>query len=86
MGKATASKVRVAERALLQRVNRKLRAEHEMLKRCKESSRSYGELGDLYCVDMSRNLVTATHVDLEALGRELGVLQPWETLADEEGR
>ena len=37
-------------------------------------------LGDYYLIDTRRNWVSRTHVDLEKLGRELEVLQPWERL------
>lgn len=70
-------KVAVSERALIQRINRKLAPDLEQLKK----NRSPGnELGDYYVLDLNRNFVTAQNVDPEALGRELGVLAEWETV------
>ena len=34
-----------------------------------------------FIIDINRNIVTDTYVDLEALGRELEVLAPWEKVA-----
>jgi hypothetical protein len=74
------TKRRITEGALLARINRKLRHELEMVKRCPPSSRYYSELGHYYKVDCQHNVITEKHVDVEALGRELSVLQPYETI------
>ena len=78
----TATKVSVSVRALLARVNRKLAHEYLVLKRCKSDSRWYNELGDFYAVSISRNHFDAQHVELEKWAKELGVLKPYEKLAD----
>lgn len=69
-------KAPVSERALIARINRALKREDDLaqLKTCREDSRAYSTCGRYYIVDHSRNTITATHVDLENLGRELGVL------------
>jgi hypothetical protein len=82
----------VSERALFQRINRALNHEDERLRVARGSyyyesncSRTWLEdrdLGRYYQVDLCRNALIDTHVDLEALGRELRVLRPWEQLAD----
>jgi hypothetical protein len=74
--------VPVSKRAIIQRINRKLSAEGEKLK-TNRSQRWYSDLGSYYIVDENRNAVVSAHHDLEALGRELGVLAPWEIIADE---
>jgi len=70
--------VPITERALLQRINRRLRAGNEVLKRTRDNGRAAAELGEFYALDISRNIITAVHVDLEEWGRDLGALRPWE--------
>jgi hypothetical protein len=73
--------VKFTKRALYQRINRALRAEGIQLRTCR-SGRWQLELGTYYIVDVLSNYVARQHVDLEKLGRELGVIKPWEVLAD----
>ena len=68
----------VSERALIQRINRKLAVDGEKLHRSREGSARM-KLGEWFIVEESTG-ITAYHCDLEDLGRELGVLQEWETL------
>jgi len=85
-------KVPVSERALLQRVNRKLADDLEVIKRAKPV-RAYVEqgyadpypldTGKFYRVDYRRNFMVEKDVDLEALAREIGALKAWEELAPE---
>lgn len=79
---AIATHVPVSQRALLQRINRRLAKEHEVLKTLR-GQRYEHDLGRHYAVNYATNLVTATHVDPEAWGRELGVLAAWETVKEE---
>jgi hypothetical protein len=78
-------KVPVTLKALMARINRRLRHEGrcgELLK----TARSEGverDLGRYYLVDLDRNSVTRRDVDPEELGRELGALKQWEELARE---
>lgn len=74
-------KVPVTTRALIQRINRKLKPEQERLKTLR-GDRWRGDLGDYFVVDFFTNRIVAQHVDPEKLGRELGVLQPWERVQD----
>ena len=70
--------VPVSKRALLQRVNRALRDKGEILKAAR-SPRVADELGQHFVVRLTgKRIVTQQHVDVEALGRELGVLSEWE--------
>ncbi len=76
------AKVGVSVRALLARVNRKLAHEYLVLKRCRSDAKFYTELGDFYAVSIRTNYVDATHVDLETWAKEIGVLKPYEELAN----
>jgi hypothetical protein len=69
----------VSERALTLRINRKLKRDHRKL--CKSRRREQSNLGDFHVVDAYRNMVVDHHVDIEALGRELGVLAEAEKIA-----
>ena len=72
--------VPVSLRALIQRINRALKAKGEMLKAA-HSPRVADELGQHFVVRLTgkrSNVVTQQHVDVEALGRKLGVLSEWE--------
>ena len=75
-------KVPVAERALLQRINRKLAKDGERLKKCPQSSQWHNDFGDYYIIDLNANTVKSQCVVLEKLAMELGVLDAYEVLAD----
>jgi hypothetical protein len=72
-------KVPVTMRALVQRIDRRIAHDGQMLR----SSRSTVPL--YYVIDIDRNYIS-TEVpdlnDLEKWGRELGVLRPWETVSE----
>jgi len=74
--------VPVTRRALFQRIDRVLWKAGERL-RTYRGGTSRSALGDLYIVDVKRNVVTGSHIDLERYGRELGVLKPYERLVEE---
>lgn len=69
--------MQVSLSALMKRINRRLRANDEML-RTTRGERARLDLGDYYVHDFRRNLALDTHVDPERLGRELGVLREHE--------
>ncbi len=71
----------ISEKALYERIDRKLRAMGECLRRCREGSRWFNNLGRYYSISIAFNAVRDTHIDLEAWGRDLGVLGPNEVLA-----
>jgi hypothetical protein len=75
-------KVPVTERALLQRINRKLAADNEVLKRTR-GEKMKREFGDYYHLDLMRNCILGSSVDLEKWGREMKVMAEWEALAKE---
>lgn len=62
----------------MQRINRALRSKGRLLKKCSPASHWLNELGEFYVIDLNRNEVVDTRVDLHRLGVELGVLKPWE--------
>jgi hypothetical protein len=68
-------KVPVSERALYQRINRKLAPRGRLLK---ATRRPGTELGKYYIIDTERNLLLLKRVDLDYWGRRLGVLAAWE--------
>lgn len=80
MPKQTKPRLDVPERALIQRINRRLKGDGEQL-RTARSSRVALSVGRHYIIDVQRNFIAHRDVALEALGRKLGVLQPWEQLA-----
>jgi len=80
--KAKPSTVPVTERAQIQRINRKLRKEGEVLKTT-GGMRAFQDIGRHYILDTSRNVCVGKHFDLEDLGRELEVLAHYEHLAQD---
>ena len=71
--------VPVTRRALFQRLSRALAKKSERL----IANRRPGpvpDIGNYYTVDTKKNSVARTDVDLEEIGRELGVLKPYERL------
>jgi hypothetical protein len=82
MPKKQKNKVPVSERALVARINRKLREHGEMgeLLRKNASQRWWSDLGDYYVVDIRGNYIVNRHVDLESFAKECGCLKPWEAL------
>jgi hypothetical protein len=87
------TKTMVTERALLQRVNRKLAPKEQKVRRNRpfydgprELGRAhYTELGRFYVVDTARNTIDEMDINLEEIGRELGAMGACEAL-QEDGR
>jgi hypothetical protein len=71
--------VPVSTRAVIQRINRKLKPDNERLK-VTRGDRWRPALGDYYVVNFDRNRIVNKNVDPEALGRELDVLKPHEAV------
>jgi len=80
----------VTVRAIVQRINRRLKREYADGERglfglkAARSPRARQDLGDYYLLNLERNLIADTHVDLEKFGRELGVLQRYERVEEDE--
>jgi hypothetical protein len=83
MGKTKPAFVAVTTRALIQRINRRL-AKDERLLRTARSLRVEQSVGRYFVVDLARNSIVQQRVELETLGRELGVLDKWEKVQDDE--
>jgi len=77
-------KLKVSERALFARINRKVHDNDLKICRCRPDRRGYNDLGDYYTVDWRINGIMHTHLDLEDYGREVGVLKDYEELATQE--
>jgi hypothetical protein len=75
--------VPVTTRALVQRINRKLARDEKQL-RAYRGGRWETTLGRYYVVDVNRNAIVDTDVNLETLARELDALRAWEALMEEE--
>lgn len=75
---STDLKLQLDARAVLQRVNRKLKNANEIVKKAR--GRLEQEVGKYYRLDLHRNVVVEKNVNLEKLGRELGVLKPYEVI------
>jgi len=81
---AKAMKARVTERALFQRINRALKKEDKILKKCRRDSREYYNLGEYYVVHLASGGVMFHYKDLalEEFAKKLGVLASYEKLED----
>jgi hypothetical protein len=74
------NKVPVSERALVARCVRVLKKDGNTLRICQEGSRSFSTLGRFYTLDLDRNVVLDSDVDLEELAKKLGCLRGYEAL------
>jgi len=71
--------VTVTKRAIMQRINRALAKQGELLRANRSSSYQH-DLGHYYVIDLRLNAVVGKDVDLTELGKELGVLKDWESV------
>ncbi len=74
----------VSRRAVYQRCDRALAKDGQRLRTTRPGTRAEADLGAHYIVDINGNFIVGHHVDLAALAAELQVLEPWETIEDEE--
>ena len=72
------SKMKISQRALLQRLNRKLADEKLIVKKTR-GEKLVREVGNYFLLDLHRNRIAEKDVDLPAMGRERGGLEPWES-------
>jgi hypothetical protein len=79
---ANPTKVQMSLRAVLGRINRRLRQAGEHLY-TNRADREQSTLGHYYIVNLRENRIARTHVDVEALAREMGLLKPWEEIMQE---
>lgn len=73
-------KLKVSERALFARINRKIHDDDLMLRRCPATRRDHHNLGDYYLVNWRINGVAGKNIDLEDYGREVCALKDYEEL------
>jgi hypothetical protein len=76
-------KVMITERALVQRINRALAKEDEVVKKSRADSRMEMQYGTYYSVNQRTNNIANGNIDIESMGRELGVLKEYEALITE---
>ena len=86
MTRSRLKRLSVDARALQQRINRILakRDDPERLEKSRPGSRLRQSVGEYYMIDLHRNALVGSHVDLEAFGREVGALKLYEALAGNE--
>ena len=75
------TRVKITDRALFQRINRKLKDEGEQLRTARTQDIE-SSMGRYFIIDLTLNSVIERNQNLEKLGRKLGVLQPWEELTE----
>jgi hypothetical protein len=76
--------ISVSERALIKRINRKLRPTGKALKRARPRAEAF--VGKFFILDLKTSFTSARHCDPEAIARELGCLQGGEKLEKASGR
>ena len=77
----TRARVPVGGRSLIQRLNRRLAKDHQKLFMSRSRAAEV-EFGKFYIADTATGEVTASIINLERFGRDLGALHPWEELKD----
>jgi hypothetical protein len=82
MTKAKTQTVPVSERALFQRIQRKLADDERAwkLKQARDGTQASFDLGTFFVLDTKRNVAVKWKIDLEAYGRELRVLADFESV------
>jgi hypothetical protein len=75
-------KVKISERALMGRINRKLNHEYKAVRKTRPNSMERMNLGEYYLLDTYRNIVEAFNVKLDNIARDLGVMAEYEELAE----
>jgi hypothetical protein len=81
MAKAKPRKVDVTMRSVIQRINRKLAADNEVL-RVAKGERVRLQVGHYFVLDLEIGGILHQDVDPEALARELGVLRDYEEVVE----
>lgn len=75
-------KAKVSKRALEGRLRRHLENEGLALRKCREGTLSFEDLGGYYTVNIARNCIIDRKIDLESWSRKTGILKPFEELAE----
>lgn len=69
----------ISEAALLMRIDRFLSPLNQKVRKAR-GDYAKSSLGEYYLVDVDRNVILETHVQIEAMARRLGVLESWENV------
>ena len=79
MNTKTVSPCRLSERAVIQRINRKLAHKNERI--CKSRGwRALQNLGEYHVIDCYRNALIKSHLNIEEFAKKLGVMAGHECL------
>jgi hypothetical protein len=73
--------VKITQRELVRRINQKLDKNIEEVMESRDGE-SNNETDEYYTIEFDQNKITTTNVDIEKLGKELGVLKDFEKLED----
>jgi hypothetical protein len=68
----------ITERLVMARINRALK-DGQQLHKCRKTSKLFGLCGTYWLQDSDGNIVK-DHIDLEKMGREMGVIAEWEIM------
>jgi hypothetical protein len=74
------NKVPVSHRALLARLNRKLRAKDLIIRKARGAA-AIAEVGEYYTLDLNANLLIEKDVNLEQIAEQHDALAPYEAMA-----
>ena len=74
------NQIKITVAGLTARINRKIAHNGQRLCAARVGGRLESNVGRYYVLDVTRNVVIDTHVDLETLGRRLRVIWPGEIL------
>lgn len=72
--------ITVTKRAIMGRINRKIKPEYQKVRKTRTTSGGYDYLGKYHLIDSYSNSVRDTHIDLAEYAKELGVIHPSETV------
>jgi hypothetical protein len=70
---------KISGRALMQRINRRLAEKGQLLRKSRKLDVK-NNLGEYYTININRNVVEDSHIDLQDFGRKIGALAPQEEL------
>jgi hypothetical protein len=73
--------VKITQHELLRRINQKIAKNIEGVTESRDGE-SHNETDEYFTIEFDQNKITTTNVDLEKLGKELGVLKDFEKLED----
>ena len=70
-----------SERALIARVNRKIKDDELLLLKKTRGATALADVGEFYIMNPYRNVLMFHHVNLEAYAKDCGALRPYEKLS-----